>query len=308
VRALVIGATGVIGRRATRALLAAGTDVRAIARDLERARLIAAGGAEPVILDVFDPVALRASLRGVDVVVNLATRLPPLERMRDSKAWRENDRIREGLSALLAELLPSAGVGRWVQESVLFVYADGGENWLDETAPLTGGGPISSARRAEEASTRFSAAGGESVILRFAALYAADAQNSHKVAELLLRRRYPVVGRGRNFQSSIHADDAAAAVRAAVRLPAGVYNVADDHPLRAVELTEGIARLLGAPRPSRVPSFVARALAGSFVTDLLTRSLRLSNARFREHGAWAPRYADALEGWAEIARAWSAGR
>ena len=40
----------------------------------------------------------------------------------------------------------AAGVRRLVQESIAFVYADGGQTWLGEDAPAAGGGVTTTAR------------------------------------------------------------------------------------------------------------------------------------------------------------------
>ena len=51
--------------------------------------------------------------------------------MADPSAWEENDRVRTEASAAIARAAQSAGVRRLVQESIAFVYADGGDAGLD---------------------------------------------------------------------------------------------------------------------------------------------------------------------------------
>jgi hypothetical protein len=55
-------------------------------------------------------------------------------------------------------------------------------------------------------------------------------------------------GRSDGFFTWLAHDDAGAAVVAALALPAGTYNVAEDEPLRRSELAEGLARILGGGR------------------------------------------------------------
>src|SRR5437879_4939879 len=63
---LVTGATGNVGRHLVARLLEAGTEVRALTRDLEAAGLPA--GAEVVAGDLGRPESLEAALRGVESV------------------------------------------------------------------------------------------------------------------------------------------------------------------------------------------------------------------------------------------------
>jgi hypothetical protein len=48
----------------------------------------------------------------------------------------------------------AAGVGRLVQESIAFVYDDGGDAWLEEDAPVAGGGVTTTALTAEKERAR----------------------------------------------------------------------------------------------------------------------------------------------------------
>jgi uncharacterized protein YbjT (DUF2867 family) len=99
VRLLVTGGTGVLGR-AFRPLAEA-----------EGHQVSAPGRAE---LDLFDPAAVGARMRGVDAVLHLATRIQPLEAMGQPEAWRENDRLRAEASAILVDAALAAEVKAYV--------------------------------------------------------------------------------------------------------------------------------------------------------------------------------------------------
>jgi nucleoside-diphosphate-sugar epimerase len=77
-------------------------------------------------------------------------------------------------------------------------------------------------------------------------------------------------------------------------VPAGVYNVVEDQPMRRVELAAGLARLLGAGPPRFAPAWTAR-VAGSVVRQL-SRSERISNRKLRSAADWSPRYRSTLDG------------
>ena len=109
------------------------------------------------------------------------------------------------------------------------------------------------------------------------------------------RGRAPIPGSAGAFFSSVANDDAATAVVAALRLPAGIYNVSDDEPLRQRELVDSLALALGVAPPKFPPAWVI-ALGGS-LARLMSRSVRISNRKLRDAAGWTPRYPSAREGW-----------
>jgi len=68
--------------------------------------------------------------------------------------------------------------------------------------------------------------------------------------------------------SFVHIDDAARATVAALAadVPSGAYNIVDDEPAPVREWLPALAEALGAPRPIKVPVFVARLGAGAYGT------------------------------------------
>ncbi|MDQ3104961.1 MAG: NAD(P)H-binding protein, partial [Actinomycetota bacterium] len=120
-RVLVTGATGVMGRSAVSAMLAAGHTVSGLARSTGSAEGVEAMGATPVPGGLFDPDGLVTAFSGCEAVCNLATRVPVGYAAIRPGAWRVNDRIRAEGSRLVAEAARVAGVRRLVQESVSVV-------------------------------------------------------------------------------------------------------------------------------------------------------------------------------------------
>src|SRR4051794_15978113 len=137
---VITGSTGVIGRRAVRELIAAGHRVTGVTRSAQGRERLQSLGADAVEADVLDKASLTRAFAGADAVINLLTHIPSAERMGDPAAWAENDRLRTEASAAIARAAETAGVQRLVQESIAFVYADGGGGWLGEDAPGAGGG------------------------------------------------------------------------------------------------------------------------------------------------------------------------
>jgi nucleoside-diphosphate-sugar epimerase len=93
-------------------------------------------------------------------------------------------------------------------------------------------------------------------------------------------------------------EDAASAVVAALGVPAGIYNVVEQEPMRRRELAEGIARIIGAGPTRFLPHWAAR-LAGS-LGETLSRSLRISNRELGFASGWTPKYGTMVDGFRAI--------
>jgi nucleoside-diphosphate-sugar epimerase len=299
-RVFVTGGTGAIGGYAVPALVRAGHAVSALARNDAKADLLRRQGATPVRVSLFDRGALRAAFVGHDVVVNLATALPvsPAAFIRRS-AWRECDRVRIQGSTALVDAACDAGVARLIQESVVMVYADGGDEWIDEDHPVDHY-PISRGNHAAEANAhRFAEAGECATILRFGVFYGRGAAHSEQILQLARHHIGFAPGRRESFISSIHLTDAAEAVVAALTCPGGTYNIVDDQPVTKRQYADACARAVETMLWIKTPGRLG-LLLGNRLTSL-TRSVRVSNARFRDVSRWRPRYPSVYQGYRAMA-------
>jgi nucleoside-diphosphate-sugar epimerase len=196
-RLLVTGGTGVLGRALRPLVEAAGHELTTPTRQE---------------LDLFDPVAVAHATRNVDGILHLATRIPSLERRATPDAWRENDRLRAAASKLLVDAAIAAGTAVYVQPTVTFVYPRQGP--VSEATPIADVAPIlRSALAAEQQTQRFAQAGGRGVALRFGLLDGPGTGNDQPI---------------RDFGATLHVQDAARALLAALTLPSGTYNVCRD--------------------------------------------------------------------------------
>lgn len=296
-KVFLAGATGVVGVPALEALVAAGHDVTGVARGPEKAELVRRTGATPVEVDLFDTGAVEAAVEGHDVVVNLATNIPPMSSAARTSAWAMNDRLRREASANLVDAALATGAQRYVQESIAFSYVDAGSAWIDEDVPTTPIGPFAAAADAEAQAERFGREGGTGVSLRFAQFYAAGSAHTEDFCRLLRLRVNPFVGPPESYMSWIHAEDAGRAVAASLRAPGGTYNVVDDEPLTRSDSGRVAAERMGLGRPRVVPRALQALLPSS--AKLLMRSLRESNERFRGETGWKPTFRSVAEGWPE---------
>jgi nucleoside-diphosphate-sugar epimerase len=287
---VVTGSTGVIGRRAVRELLAAGDRVTGVVRSSRGRERLARLGARAVEGDVFDAASLRRAFAGADTVINLLTHIPDVDRVAEPNAWDENDRLRTEASAAVAGADGDAGVRRLVQESIAFVYADGGDRWLDEDARAVGGGVTTTALAAERNARELF--DGDTVVLRFGLFTGPDSGFTTAALETARGGDSAALGPPDAYRPMVWLQDAAAAVVAAVRAPAGTYNVADADPPTNAEIDAALAAAVGVealrPRPPQ--------------GGPLSRSQRVSCRRLREATGWAPRMRAGTEIWARIAR------
>jgi len=286
---VITGSTGVIGRRAVRELLAAGHGVTGVTRSAPGRERLESLGARAVEVDVFDEASLRRAFDGADAVINLLTHIPSIDRLGDPSAWDENNRLRTEASAAIARAARTARVQRLVQESIAFVYADGGEAWLDEDSPAVGGGVTTTALTAERNARELF--DGDTVVLRFGLFTGPDSGFTLAALEAARGGASTALGPPGAYRPMVWLDDAQAAIAAALRAPAGTYNVADADPPTNAEIDAALAAAVGVdalrPRPPQ--------------EGPLARSQRVSIRRLREATGWAPRMRAGTEIWGRLA-------
>lgn len=287
------GATGVMGTSAARSLLESGHDVSGLARSAQKAEALDQLGVTPVHASLFDPEQLAGAFAGHDVVCNLATHVPVgLGGMRPG-AWRLNDRIRIEGSRLVAEAANVAGVRRLVQESISFLYADGGDDWIDEQSTLTVTRATEPAAVAETNALAFKCASRDTVVLRFGSIMGDDPLTRWRFARA--RSGQPVgIGDPHGWAHVVHPDDVGSAVVAALTAPGGVYNVGADPVLRS-DLNAGFFHAAGKQQAAYLPKMVVR-LAGERL-EPLTRSHRITSQAFSDYTGWQPRHPSFAEAW-----------
>jgi nucleoside-diphosphate-sugar epimerase len=297
-KVFLTGGTGVIGKPTVAGLVAAGHEVRAVARSDEKAEQLRAAGAEPVAVDLFDAPAVKDAVAGAEAIVHIATNVPRMSKMARPKGWEMHNRLRTEATRNLVDAAEANGISRIVKESVSFVYADGGDRWLDEESPLIPDlGLLAPTVEGENIALELAAAGGQAVVLRFGLFYGgAGNRATDEMLRLAKVRSSLLAGDPDAYMSSIHAEDAAAAVAAALGVPSGVYNVTDDEPLTRRQVLEAFASAFHKGRLHTTPGWMVKIAAGP-ASGALTNSQRISNKKFRGAAGWAPRFPSVREGW-----------
>jgi nucleoside-diphosphate-sugar epimerase len=211
------GAGGAIGRRLTPLLRAAGHDVIGTTRSADKAAAVAALGAVPVVVDVFDAAELARAVQAAapHVVMHQLTDLPHAPGTPGYEAGLErNARLRiEGTRNLMAAA-KAAGLTRLIAQSIAFVYAPG-DGARVETDPLDLGAAgvrkrtVDGVVALEDATLQMP----EGIVLRYGLLYGPGTW-------------FELEKRGK---PALHVDAAAhAALLAVSKGKPGIYNIAED--------------------------------------------------------------------------------
>jgi nucleoside-diphosphate-sugar epimerase len=302
-RVFVAGASGAIGTRLVPQLIARGHEVIGTARSPGGVERTAALGAEPIVIDLLDPRAVRKAVLEVepDAIVDQATALANarFSRHLDRTFARTNRLRREGTDALLAAAR-EGGITRFVAQSFAnFRHARVGGPIKTEDDPLDPT-PVATMRATSAAMTYLDRAvtdaGG--IALRYGSFYGAP---NDGLLEPVRKRQFPIVGGGGGVSSFIHLDDAAAAtVLALERDGPAIFNVVDDEPAPVREWLPVLADALGAKPPRHFPVWLARLFAGEAGVMLGTEARGASNARAKRELGWTLRHPSWRQGFAAV--------
>jgi nucleoside-diphosphate-sugar epimerase len=237
-------------------------------------------------------------------VLNLATNVPPLTKAARPKGWDTHNKLRVDATRHLVAAARSAGVQRFVKESITFVYRDAGDSWIDETAPLLDApGLLAPTIEGEDAALEFASDTTVATVLRFGLFYGGIRNRGTDDALRLAKfGRSFVAGAATAYMSSIHCDDVATAVIAALGAESGIYNVTDDTPVTRGDYLAAFASAFGVKTPKPTPAKIVK-LAGGSAAAALIASQRVTNAKFRAATGWSPRYPDVRGGFAAEATA-----
>jgi nucleoside-diphosphate-sugar epimerase len=276
-------------------LVAAGHQVVATTRTSGKVEELRALGADPMIMDGLDPVAVGEAVARAEpeVVIHQMTSLVGMTNLRhfDREFAATNQLRRTGIDHLLAAAV-AAGARRFIAQSYTgWPNVREGGAVKTELDPLDPNPPA--AQRQSLAAidylerTVLAASEIDGVVLRYGSFYGPGV--SAQFVELIRKRRMPLTGRGTGIWSWLHIEDAAAATVAAVdHGEPGIYNIVDDEPAPVSQWLPYLAEAVGAKPPHRIPVWLARVVGGNIAVSMLTQIRGSSNAKAQQQLHWQP--------------------
>jgi uncharacterized protein (TIGR01777 family) len=291
-KALVTGASGLIGRAVCDALLARGDEVVGLTRDPGRAR-----NSNPAVAwHGWDPATERppdAAFDGVEAVVNLVGENIN-QRLTDEAKQRVRDsRVRATKNLVDGMLATTPAPRALVSQCAVGYYGERGEAIVDESAPPA---PDWTGQMCAEWEREALAAQGSGVrvtVFRTAPVLDPDGG--------LLKQLVPVfrlglggpLGSGRQYMPLIHRDDEVGLILWALDNPAvdGAVNASLPNPVTNREFSKALGAALHRPAVVPAPRFAVAAMRGGELTDQIMASIRVVPRRALDLG-YRFRFAD----------------
>ncbi|GFE78569.1 hypothetical protein GCM10011487_05690 [Steroidobacter agaridevorans] len=296
---LVTGATGFIGRRLCRRLLADGHSVVALTRDAQHARDVF--GSMVRVITSLDEIL---SSERIDVIVNLAG-APIIDRLwtpaRRTELLDSRLSVTNKLTELIARLEHKPDV--LINASAIGYYGVRGDEEITEAAR---GQPIFqshlcqawelAAQAAEEYDVRVCR-------LRFGIVLGMSGGTLPKLIPAARMRLRVVLGTGRQWQSWVHIDDLLDLLWFCIKQEdmSGGINVTSPQPVRQQEFAETLSAQFGRSIPVRVPAGILRATLGE-MSQLLLEGQKVLPTKALSAG-FAFRYPELKAALADLLRA-----
>ena len=273
-RALVSGATGMLGRSLVRRLRTAGVAVRAMARPTSDAAGLEAPGVELVRVDVCERSALQHAVEGCELVFHALGHVKVSSVFTRGDDMDELNRTNVDLTERVLDASLKAGVARLVYVSSTGVYSLDARVPISEDALVDPPSDYGHSKWLAEAKVReYQARGLPTTIIRPCVIYGPG--DRHFIPTILPLANLPVLplaGGGRFLHDFVYVDDVAELMWQASRSDATVgrvYNSASGAPRPLREYIECMVREIGrGPRICPIPaSLIAqfRRLARRYV-------------------------------------------
>jgi uncharacterized protein len=275
---LLTGATGFVGGHLVRALRARGTNVWAVARDVEAARRKL-----PDVRIVAAPADIPEDVR-IDAIVNLAGAPvigPPWTRAR--RQWLIDSRVKT--TAALLDWCATRSQRRTVivSASAIGFYGPGTEAWLDESSPPHEVFQSRLCVEREAAANAAQALGMRVVNLRLGLVLGADGGILMPLALAANCGVAARIGNGRQWMSWIHIEDLVRVIDVALDDASfnGAINAVSPNPERQRDFQRALTLQLRRPFWMWVPAALLDLLLGE-MAELLVKGQRVAPRRLRE--------------------------
>ncbi|HUC37921.1 MAG TPA: NAD-dependent epimerase/dehydratase family protein [Acidimicrobiales bacterium] len=276
-RVALTGATGFIGSHVLTELQEHGHEVTALVRDEAQADAVGAGGAESVVVDLYDRSAVESLLGKADGVIHTAS---------------PGDATSADLDSAVADAAIEAleGTGKaYLQISGLWVF--GANSSITEESPFNA--PAMVAWR-EPIERRVLGAKGMRVVVPISGVAYGDGGGG--VPGLLLGSprddagNLVMLGTGQQHWPTVHVADLAGFFRRALESDSahGYYVIGDGLNSTVAEITRAAAVAAGATGAVPGSDDEARARLGDYFAEVLLLDQGTNAAKARSELAWAP--------------------
>lgn len=294
-KVLVTGATGFIGSAVVRTLLGRGHNVLGLVRERARGRALEELGAALALGQMERPETYEPLVAQVDAIIHAAHGKP-------SGRWtRRRIAAMHQSDALMTRILARASL----EQHKLLIYTSGamahrgaGDEWIDEATPLR---PCLLAKGHAEMVAELGSLHREQglrvLVITPGFVYGPGGFLKDTV-DMLLRKRYRIIGRGDNYWGTVHVSDLAEVYARALERgqPGDNYFVGDDEPLRRRAVIDCITDALGLRRVGHVPAWLVGLFLGFPLIEAIQASIRIRNAFVKSRLGWTPRYRTFAEG------------
>ena len=276
-KVILTGSTGFIGSHILTELREHGHEVTALVRDDAQADRVAAAGARPAVVDLYDRPAVTSMFRDADGAIHTAS---------------PGDATSANLDSAVVDAATAAyaGTGQpYLQVSGEWIYGDNPD--ITEQSPLQAP-PLVAWKEPVERRV-LDAAGMRGVVIVAGVAYG---DGGGAMPGLLLGSprdeagNLIMLGTGQQHWPTVHAADLADFFRRALEdeSAAGRYIVGDGSNPAVADLTEAAAVAVGAPGAVAGSDDEARARVGDNLAEVLLLDQRAGAAKARAELGWAP--------------------
>lgn len=309
-RIFLAGANGVIGRQLLTMLVGTGHTVTGTTRTPGKADFIRRAGAKPEIINALsERDVLEAVQRAQpEVIVHELTGIPARFNLRRfDEAFALTNRLRTEATDYLLAAARSVGCRRFIVQSYAgWPYARTGA-WVKNEEDTLLSSPDPAVRETfrailHEESAVLGESAIEGFVLRYGSFYGPGTSlgQGGSILNDIRQRRVPIVGKGTGYWSFLHIDDAASATFAAIEATSpGLYNICDDEPAPVSEWLPFLASVIGAEKPRRIPSWLARIAIGSHGVAMMTEIRGASNRKAKSQMDWKLKWPTWRKGFCE---------
>jgi len=280
----VIGATGFIGKHVTGLLNTKDAEVTAVTRTKGKSSVLFSSGINEFVWDGKDSSTLIPLIESVDMIINLAG-----EDISNGR-WTE----RRKKTILSSRLEPAKAIAEairkskktpihWVQVSAIGIY---GNNYDSNNTDTPGASGFLSEVCTEWEKPAMNLKSTNSIsILRLGIVLGRDSGMLKKVTPLFNLYMGGHLGNGRQWNSWIHIDDVASAIKyiADNRLE-GTFDLVAPDPVTQKMFFQTLGKVLNRPSRAHVPSFVLRGVFGKMADETILSSIKVTPDKLLESG------------------------